>query len=146
MHRCLPVVFFSFTHCIVCPFWLTLLITPLSRNESGRFGALKSDSTHHFIRNACTQSGSLRFRQFSGCWLILSVYIIMSFDFSFVRLFGVRQFCYYRYFVFSTVCYINLKLVYVNIWIMTIYYSLIYYGSMKVEFSNKMYVLQFLWS
>jgi hypothetical protein len=27
---------------------------------------------------------------FSGCWLILSVYIIMSFDFPFVRLFGVR--------------------------------------------------------
>ena len=25
-----------------------------------------------------------------GCWLILSVYIIMSFDFPFVRLFGVR--------------------------------------------------------
>jgi hypothetical protein len=46
---------------------------PLSRNESGRFGALKSDSTHHFFRNACTKSGSLRFSQFSGCWLILSI-------------------------------------------------------------------------
>jgi hypothetical protein len=34
------------------------------------------------------KSGSLRFSQFSGCWLILSVYIIMSFDFPFVRLFG----------------------------------------------------------
>jgi hypothetical protein len=32
---------------------------------------------------------SLRFSQFSGCWLILSVYIIMSFDFPFVRLLGV---------------------------------------------------------
>ena len=49
---------------------------------------LKSDSTHHFIRNACTKSGSLRFSQFFGCWLILSVYILMSFDFPFVRLFG----------------------------------------------------------
>ena len=39
---------------------------------------------------ACTKSGSLRFWQFSGCWLILSVYIIMSFDFPFVRLLGVR--------------------------------------------------------
>jgi hypothetical protein len=39
---------------------------PLNRNESGRFGALKSDSTHHFFRNACTKSGSLRFSQFSG--------------------------------------------------------------------------------
>ena len=63
---------------------------PLNRNESGRFGTLKSDSTHHFFRNACTKSGSLRFSQFSGCWLILSVYIIMSFDFPFVGLFGVR--------------------------------------------------------
>jgi hypothetical protein len=70
----------------------TAIVTaePLSRNESGRFGALKSDSTHHFFRNACTKSGSLRFSQFSGCWLILSVYILMSFDFPFVRLFGVR--------------------------------------------------------
>jgi hypothetical protein len=53
----------------------------LNRNESGRFGALKSDSTHHFFRNACTKSGSLRFSQFSGCWLILSVYIIMHIHF-----------------------------------------------------------------
>ena len=37
-----------------------------------------------------SKSGSLRFSQFSGCWLILSVYIIMSLDFPFVRLFGVR--------------------------------------------------------
>jgi hypothetical protein len=77
----------------------TVIVTTgtLSRNESGRFGALKSDSTHHFFRNACTKSGSLRFSQFSGCWLILSVYILMSFDFPFVRLFGVRSFCYYPY-------------------------------------------------
>ena len=40
--------------------------------------------------NACTKSGSLRFSKFSGCWLILSVYILMSFDFPFERLFGVR--------------------------------------------------------
>jgi hypothetical protein len=33
----------------------------------GRFGALKSDSTHHFFRNACIKSGSLQFSQFSGC-------------------------------------------------------------------------------
>jgi hypothetical protein len=46
-------------------------------------------STHHFFRNACTKSGSLWFSQFSGWWLILSVYIIMSFYFPFVRLFGV---------------------------------------------------------
>ena len=32
----------------------------------------------------------VKFSQFSGCWLILSVYILMSFDFPFGRLFGVR--------------------------------------------------------
>jgi hypothetical protein len=37
------------------------------RFQSGRFDALKSDSTHHFFRNACTKSESLRFSQFSGC-------------------------------------------------------------------------------
>ena len=50
----------------------------MSRNERGRFGTLKSDSIHHFFRNACTKSGSLRFSQFSGCWLILSVYILRA--------------------------------------------------------------------
>jgi hypothetical protein len=39
----------------------------LSRNERWRFGALKSDSTRHFFRNACTKSRSLPFSQFSGC-------------------------------------------------------------------------------
>jgi hypothetical protein len=33
------------------------------------------------FRNACTKSGTLRFSQFSGCWLILSVYILMSLTF-----------------------------------------------------------------
>ena len=51
----------------------------------------------HFFRNACIKSGSLRFSHFSGCWLILSVYILMSFDFAFGRLFGVWLFCYYLY-------------------------------------------------
>jgi hypothetical protein len=40
---------------------------------------------HLFFRNACTKLGSLRFSQFSGCWLILSVYILMSFDSPFVE-------------------------------------------------------------
>jgi len=44
--------------------------------ESGRFGAVKSDPTHHFFGNACTKSRSLRCSQFSGCWLIcLVVYL-----------------------------------------------------------------------
>ena len=76
----LPPVICSWAH-VVCVF--------VCRNESGRFGALKSDSTHHFFRNACTKSEALRFSQFSGCWLILSVCILMSFDFPFVRLLGV---------------------------------------------------------
>jgi hypothetical protein len=44
----------------------------------------------HIFHIPCTKSGSLLFSQFSVCWLILSVYILMSFDFSFVRLFGVQ--------------------------------------------------------
>jgi hypothetical protein len=40
----------------------------VSDKTTGSFeSALKSDSTHHFFRNACTKSGSLRFSQFSGC-------------------------------------------------------------------------------
>jgi hypothetical protein len=65
--------------------------------KAGGFGALISDSIHHFFRNACTKSGSLRFSQFSGCRLILSVYTLMSFDLPFVRLFGVRKCCCYSY-------------------------------------------------
>jgi hypothetical protein len=49
-----------------------LLIAMVMKGGRG-FVALKSDSTHHFFRNACTKSGSLRFSQFSGCWLILSI-------------------------------------------------------------------------
>ena len=48
----------------------------LSRNERGRFVALKSDSSHHFFRNACTKSGSLRFSQFSVVdWFCLFIYL-----------------------------------------------------------------------
>jgi len=36
----------------------------LNRNESERFGAVKSDSIHHFFRNSCTKSGPLRFPSF----------------------------------------------------------------------------------
>ena len=70
----------------------TVIVTaePLNRIESGRFGALNSDSTHHFLEMPVQKSGSLRCSQFCGCWLILSVYILMSFDFPFGRLFGVR--------------------------------------------------------
>ena len=59
---CLNIVLFHTTDSLVVGIKLTL-----SRNERGKFGALKSDSTHHFFRNACTKSGSLRFSQFSGC-------------------------------------------------------------------------------
>ena len=69
----------------------------------------KSDSSHHLFRHTCTKSGSLRFSQFPGCWLILSVYILMSFDFPFVRLFGVRLFCYYHliYCFWLPLCYLQ---------------------------------------
>ena len=99
-------VFLTFTSLNLVLFWQlfylfcssivinTVIVTAgtFERNESVRFGGLKSDSTHHFFRNACTKIGSLRFSQFSGCWLILSVYILMSFDFPFVRLFEFGNF------------------------------------------------------
>ena len=47
----LPILFLYLNNVIVTA-------EPLNRNESGRFGALKSDSTHHFFRDACTRSGS----------------------------------------------------------------------------------------
>jgi hypothetical protein len=57
---------------------------PLNRNESGGFGALKSDSTHHFFRNACTKTGSLRFSllvvfYIFVYWLIFDVLILVVF-------------------------------------------------------------------
>ena len=39
----------------------------VDKEFSARELALKSDSTHHLFRKACTKSGSLRFSQFSGC-------------------------------------------------------------------------------
>jgi hypothetical protein len=71
-------------------FCLSSICIQCSPLASGRFGDVKSYSTHHFFGNTCTKSGSLRFSQFSDCWLILFVYILMSFDFPFKRLFGVR--------------------------------------------------------
>jgi hypothetical protein len=58
-------------------------------HESGRFGALKSDTTHHFFRNSCTKSGSLRFSVFR---LLTDFVCLYTYEFwlSFVRLFGVR--------------------------------------------------------
>ena len=52
---------------------------PLNRNGSGRFGAVKSDSTHHFFGNACTKLGPLRFSQFSGYWLIFFCFLPYEF-------------------------------------------------------------------
>jgi hypothetical protein len=44
---------------------------------------LKSDSTHHFFRNACTKSGSLRFSQYSGCWLIFLLHLCTKMTFQY---------------------------------------------------------------
>jgi hypothetical protein len=71
------------------------LVKPWQRSEVNLFfSSVKQLSSEHWkgsIRGVSNdKSGSLRFSQFSDYWLILSVYIIMSFDFPFVRLFGVR--------------------------------------------------------
>ena len=84
------VCFMIFMHCLFVYKYCYSDSRKLWAVMKGGFGALKSDSTHDFFRNACTKSGSLRFSQFFGCWLILSVYIPMCFDFPFVRLLGVR--------------------------------------------------------
>ena len=69
-------LFYLFCSSIVINTVIVTAPEPLSRTESGRFDALKSDSTHHFFRNVCTKSGSLLFSQFSGCWLIcLFIYL-----------------------------------------------------------------------
>ena len=51
----------------------------MSRNESGRFGALKSDSTHHFFRNAYTRS--LRSLQFSVFRLLTDFVCLYTYEF-----------------------------------------------------------------
>ena len=43
---------------------VTVTAGTFERYESGRFGALKSDSTHHFFRNACTSQGHYGFHSF----------------------------------------------------------------------------------
>jgi hypothetical protein len=64
--------------------WMTFMYLSLPSCNCKRIPQLQN-LIQPIFRNACTKSGSLRFSQFSGCWLILSVYILMSFDFPFVR-------------------------------------------------------------
>ena len=70
--------------------WLTMVKTEINSARVKYVAQIKRRDFSITYLRYCTKSGSLRFSQFSGCWLILSVYIIMSFDFPFVRLFGVR--------------------------------------------------------
>jgi hypothetical protein len=117
-------------------------ILVLQSLKSGRFGASKSDSTYHFFRNACTKSGSLRFSQFSGCWLILSVYILMSFDFPFVR-FGVQCQRHLRHTVIKKYLWHFCWLPYLytfSLWKSIVYYRLcrdgIYFDKFLIEFDT----------
>ena len=59
-HHCIVIKDY-YIRSILHPATVKSRMEPLSRNESGRFDALRSDSTHHFFRNASTKSGSLRF-------------------------------------------------------------------------------------
>ena len=69
---------------------ITLILYQLNfnRNGSGRFGAVKSDSTHNFFGNACTKSVPL---QFSPVFRLLNDFVcwLMNFAFPIGRLFGV---------------------------------------------------------
>jgi hypothetical protein len=57
----------------------TTFACPVGIRLRGRFGALKSDSIHHFFRNACTKSGSLRFHSFPVVdWFCLFIYLWVS--------------------------------------------------------------------
>ena len=47
--------------------------------KAGGLALLKSDSTHHFFRNACTKSVSLRFSQFS--WLLTDFVCLYAYVF-----------------------------------------------------------------
>ena len=72
---------------------IVYILKPKKRGEMALKPFRTLWSSPYKAQTQCYQnnsSGSLRFSQFSGCWLILSVYIIMSFDFPFIRLFGVR--------------------------------------------------------
>jgi hypothetical protein len=73
----------SFLTIIVHLLWPTFQnVCPMS--------SVKSDSTHHFVGNACTKSGSLRFSQFSVVkWFYLFVFLWVL-PFPFGRLLGVR--------------------------------------------------------
>ena len=53
--------------CSYVGYALGIILESFNRNGSREFGAVKSDSTHHFFGNAFTKSGPLRFSQFSGC-------------------------------------------------------------------------------
>ena len=59
---------------LLCLNTVTVTAGSFERNESGRFGVIKSDLTHHFFRNACTKSGSLRFSVFRLLTDFVSLY------------------------------------------------------------------------
>jgi hypothetical protein len=55
---------------------INTVIVTLRRNERGRFGALKSDSTHHFFRNASMSGTLYGFHSFPFVdWFCLFIYL-----------------------------------------------------------------------
>jgi hypothetical protein len=64
------------------------------------FHCLKSDSTHHFFRNVCTKSGSLRFSQFSVVdWFCLFIYLwVLTFP-----LLGCSEFGFFWHFCWNLI-------------------------------------------
>jgi hypothetical protein len=79
-----------------------------SRNERGRFGALKSDSTHHFFRNTCTKSMNLskwnyihiqicRYSLYINMFWIRVITKLPNSEQSYKGKVKTHKFCYYPY-------------------------------------------------
>ena len=80
----------------------TVIVTaePLSRNESGRFGTLKSDSTHHFFRKCLYQARVITV--FTVFWLLTDFVYLYNYEFwlSLCKIVRSSVICYYSYFMY----------------------------------------------
>ena len=90
---------YYYTHFV--PVLLKMLLEwqpePFNRNGSGRFDAVKSDSTHHFLGNACTKSGPLRFYQVLLLLTDIVCWLTYEFSPSLWKIARCSVICYFPY-------------------------------------------------